>query len=492
MFEIAEIGQTLSKEAYKERIPELRTQLVQMQLDLRGAPFPVLVVVEGDDRPGVDGVINLLNSWLDPRFVHTHAFGEPSDEEEERPRFWRYWRALPPRGQIGVYSNEWTTNLIVDRFRGRTGPREAAERAEQIRRFEKALADDGAVIVKFWLHLRRQDLKKRLAKAAKNPEEQWRVREVDRLLCKRYRKVIGLAEEAIAATNTKEGTWRLVESHCERHRNVVVAETLLQAVRARLNAAATPEPRGEPGLAESAATVKGSILGAVDLSLKLDDAQYDRQMRKEQARLHRLASKARRRGRSAVVVFEGWDAAGKGGAIRRLAQSLNAQMYRIVSIAAPTEEDRAYPYLWRFWRHIPRDGRFTIFDRSWYGRVLVERVEGFATEDQWRRGYDEIADFEEQLAAHGMAVVKFWLHIDPDEQLRRFKDREQTPFKQFKITAEDYRNREKWADYERAVNEMIEHTSTAKAPWHIIPSNDKKYARVEILRRMAKALSAVL
>jgi AMP-polyphosphate phosphotransferase len=306
---------------------------------------------------------------------------------------------------------------------------------------------------------------------------------------------MGLAEEVLRKTNSKEGTWRLVESRCERYRDVVVAETLLEAVRVRLEAresAAEPEPAGDIKPAASAVPVTGSILSTIDLSMKLDDTEYDEQIRREQARLYKLASKARRRGKAAVMLFEGWDAAGKGGAIRRLAQSLNAQMYRIVSFAAPTEEERGYHYLWRFWRQIPRDGRFTIFDRTWYGRVLVERVEGFVSEDQWRRGYDEIVDFEEQLTNHGLAVLKFWLHIDQNEQLRRFQDREQTPFKQFKITAEDYRNREKWAAYEAAVNEMVAHTSTLKAPWHIVASNDKKYARVEILRRTADGLAAVL
>ncbi|HVP12907.1 MAG TPA: polyphosphate:AMP phosphotransferase [Phycisphaerae bacterium] len=495
MFETAEIGQKMAKEEYKQRVPELRTQLVQMQVRLRNFRFPVIVVVEGDDRPGVDGVINFLNSWLDPRFVHTHAFGDPSDEERERPRFWRYWQALAPRGQIGVYSSEWTTSLIVDLFFGRIGLHEAAERTEQIRRFEKALADDGAVIVKFWLHLRRGDLKKRLQKAAKRPEESWKIREVDELLCKHYRRVMGLAEEVLRKTNSKEGAWHLVESRCERYRDVVIAETLQQAVRERMEAC---QPAPQPKLAEAAELAtpgtaeKVSILSTVDLSAKLDDVEYDKQILTEQGRLYKLAAKARRRGRAAVILFEGWDAAGKGGAIRRLAQSLNAQMYRIVPIAAPTEEERRYHYLWRFWRHIPRDGRFTIFDRTWYGRVLVERVEGFASEDEWRRGYDEIVDFEEQLINHGLAVLKFWLHIDRDEQMRRFKDREQTPFKQFKITGEDYHNREKWPSYEVAVNEMVAHTSTVKAPWHLIPSNDKKYARVQILRRMADGLATVL
>ena len=192
------------------------------------------------------------------------------------------------------------------------------------------------------------------------------------------------------------------------------------------------------------------------------------------------------------MVFEGNDAAGKGGAIRRVTGALDARSYHSVPVAAPTEEERAQPYMWRFWRQIPRHGRFTIFDRSWYGRVLVERVEGFCSENDWMRAYTEINDFEQQLARQNVAVVKFWLAISKQEQLRRFKAREKIAFKQFKITEEDWRNRKKWDAYEQAVCDMVDRTSTLIAPWTLVEANNKYHARIKVLKTVCQATEAAL
>ena len=196
-------------------------------------------------------------------------------------------------------------------------------------------------------------------------------------------------------------------------------------------------------------------LANVDLSTRLSPESYERKLPRLQGELRELARLAYEHGRPAVLVFEGWDAAGKGGSIRRMTEALDARQFRVVPVAAPTDEERAHHYLWRFWRHVPRDGRITVFDRSWYGRVLVERVEGFAAEAEWRRAYDEINEFELQLVSHGTALVKFWLHLSPEEQLRRFSEREVVPWKQHKLTGEDWRNRERWQDYLAAVNDML-------------------------------------
>jgi AMP-polyphosphate phosphotransferase len=232
------------------------------------------------------------------------------------------------------------------------------------------------------------------------------------------------------------------------------------------------------------------LLKEMDLTLSLTDRQYDKQLPQQQVRLNELSRQKRfREKRACVLVFEGNDAAGKGGAIRRVTSALDARRYDVVPIAAPTEEERAQPYLWRFWRHLPRRGHFTIFDRSWYGRVLVERVEGFASEPDWMRAYREIVDFEDAMARSGIVVVKFWLAISSEEQLARFKAREKTPFKRFKITAEDWRNREKWSAYERAVCDMVDRTGTESAPWHLVEANDKKWARVKIVQTVADAIA---
>ena len=235
-----------------------------------------------------------------------------------------------------------------------------------------------------------------------------------------------------------------------------------------------------------------SILESVDLSKRLERDDYREKLRREQRRLSRLSVKAREAGLSSVLAFEGWDAGGKGGIIRRLTQAMAARDYAVHPTAAPTEEERAHHYLWRFWRELPGAGRMAIFDRSWYGRVLVERVEGFASAAQWRRAYSEIADFEDQLLESGVVLLKFWLHIDPDEQLRRFQAREETPYKKHKITRDDFRNRERWGDYLAAVDEMVERTHTRQAPWILVPANDKRWARIEVLRAVCRALEGAL
>lgn len=235
-------------------------------------------------------------------------------------------------------------------------------------------------------------------------------------------------------------------------------------------------------------------LDAVDLGRKLDRKTYSEALRPLQVRLHDLALRLYRRKRSLVLVFEGWDAAGKGGAIRRLTARLDPRGYRVFPIAAPEGEDAQHHYLWRFWRRLepPRDKQILVFDRSWYGRVLVERVEGFATEEEWRRAYGEINDFEQQLADHGVLLAKFWFHLSPEEQLRRFERRRETPHKAWKLTEEDWRNREKWSSYTVAADEMLRRTSTDTAPWTVVEANDKLFARIKTLRHVANLLESTL
>jgi polyphosphate kinase 2 (PPK2 family) len=193
-----------------------------------------------------------------------------------------------------------------------------------------------------------------------------------------------------------------------------------------------------------------------------------------------------------IAVFEGMDAAGKGGAVRRITQAIDARLCSIIPIAAPSEEERAQPYLWRFWRNLPRRGRFAIFDRSWYGRVLVERVEGYCSEADWNRAYGEINDFEEQIVGSGGIVVKFWLSISQEEQLRRFQERQDSPFKRFKITEDDWRNRSKWGFYETAICAMLDRTSTEIAPWTLVASEDKYFGRIKILRTLCQRIEESL
>ncbi len=492
MFEAAELGREVSKEAYAAEVAELRFALLQAQYRLRDADFPVVLMLSGDDRFGCNETLNVLHEWLDARLLETHAFDAPTDEERERPEFWRYWRVLPPRGRIGLYMGAWTLRAVRDRL-GKRIPKAAFERAlERMVRFEKMLVDDGALVLKFWLHVPKRELRRRLDRAAKHPEKAWWVEEVDRRLHDSYEKAMATVERALRKTSTGEAPWTIVEATDPHWRNLAVGRALLQALERRL---AEPPPERSVTAASAAAAATSdpyTILDTVDLSSKLDKAEYDARFERALSRLKVRTLEAKARGITSLIVLEGSDAAGKGSVIRRLTRAMNAQLYRIVQIAAPSAEEKARHYLWRFWIRLPRAGHVVVFDRSWYGRVLVERVEGFATEPEWRRAYSEINEFEEQLWEGGCLLLKFWLHVDPDEQLRRFEERERTPFKQYKITEEDYRNRAKRPEYEIAANEMIARTSTEFAPWHLVPSNDKRRARIQVLETYADALGLKL
>jgi polyphosphate:AMP phosphotransferase len=488
MFETAELGCKVAKKEYEAEIPGLRTRLLELQFELRERDFPVIVLLAGDDRKACNDVLNILHEWLDPRFLHANAWGRPTDEVRERPLFWRYWRALPPRGRIGVFVRAWSVQAFVLRLLGDIDAAGLEVLTGHIRRFESALCHDGALVVKFWFHLPEKKLRKRLEAADKDRKAVLMVKKHDRKLFADYDRAMQTIEHILRRTSTGEAPWRIIESADARYRNLAVGRALADVLRERMEGerAAAPEPV-TPGSA--AVSIGGrTVLDQVDLSRSLSKDEYSRALTRGQAKLNRLSREAFERGVSSVLVFEGWDAAGKGGIVRRLAAAMDASQYRIIPIAAPNTEERAHHYLWRFWRYLPRSGDMTIYDRSWYGRVLVERVEGFATEDEWRRAYAEINDFEEQLVGHGIVLLKFWLHIDKDEQLRRFRAREQTPFKKFKITSDDYRNRERWDDYEAAVNEMVQRTSTDVAHWNLVAANDKRWARIQVLKTVCRAL----
>ncbi len=523
MFETAELGRKLSRQEYKKRVPELRTELLDAQRKLLAdASFPTIVVFAGVDGAGKGEIVNLLSGWLDPRWLVTRAYGQPSEEERERPEYWRYWRDLPSKGQIGLFLSCWYSNPVLRRVIDNAPLAEFDEQLDRISAFEKGLADDGALILKFWLHLDKASQKKHFKKLEKDPELSWRVTETDWKHWRLYDGFIEAAERTIRKTSTGHAPWKIIEGfdlgysstqigtlisesiekHLRRTRRssaVVQAHREAEAALAEEETAERLADAGEDGDESAAADASegGSndmptVLSSLDMTKKYGKKEYNQQLNRYQGRLNKLHRAARERKLSALLLFEGWDAAGKGGAIRRITAALDARSYQVIPIAAPTDEERAQHYLWRFWRHLPRAGRITVFDRSWYGRVLVERVEGFATETEWMRAYAEINDFEEQLVEFGTVLVKYWVHITAHEQLERFRLREQTPHKAWKLTDEDWRNRERWDEYEHAVNDMVERTSTRLAPWTLIEGNDKRYARVAVLRALCEQLEAAL
>jgi len=494
MFETAEVGSQIPKEEYEAQVPQLRVDLINAQYDLRNADFPTLVLIAGDDRQGCNDIVNVLHGWMDARYLDTHVFGPFTDEERERPGFWRYWRTLPRTGQLGLYVGAWARNAVVDRVLKKIDDDGFERRTAHIEQLEQALVDDGALVLKFWLHLPKKKLKKRLKQAKKHPKKEWRVDEQEEQIYDLYDEALPVVERLIRKTSSGNAPWHLVETTDARYRNLTVARMIHDGITARLAASAVTKREREKRAARrvSAPDLGSSVLESVDLSVKLPWEQYRETLDELQGRLRRLSEEARETGVSSVLVFEGWDAAGKGGVIRRITNAMDAADYRVIPISAPSEEEKAHHYLWRFWRHLPRAGSMLIFDRSWYGRVLVERVESFARADEWQRAYSEINDFEEQLVEHGMLVLKFWLHIDPSAQLRRFKEREKTPYKKYKITRDDYRNREQWDAYVAAVNEMVARTSTEIAPWRIVAADDKRWARVEVLKAVCQGLKRLV
>jgi polyphosphate:AMP phosphotransferase len=493
MFETAELGHTITKAAFDRAVPKLRADLLDAQYRLKeDGTFPVIVLISGVRGAGKGETVNLLNEWMDPRHILTRAFDTPSDEERDRPPMWRYWRALPPKGNIGILFGSWYTAPIIDRVFRTTGRGELLRSIEDINHFEKMLADEGALIVKFWFHLSRKAQRKRLKALKADREMRWRVTRRDRDFFREYDRFYRISGETLRATSTADAPWIVVEGVDPAYRFLTVGRALLGAMNKRLDAQGgrgRPVPRAAPIARPIDAR---DALTELDLSRTVTPKAYKNGLLDWQARLGRLARDAKFPRISVALAFEGMDAAGKGSTIRRITSGLDARLYNVIPVAAPTDEERAQPYLWRFWRHLPRKGRVTIYDRTWYGRVLVERIERFCSEADWMRAYSEINDFEEQLERADVVLCKFWMQISRAEQLRRFRERERMRFKRFKITPEDWRNRKKWSLYQSAAADMIERTSTRSTPWTLVEANDKKFARLKVLETVCKRIERAL
>ena len=487
MFESAEIGHAVDKATFEAQEPVLRQALLEAQYELkRQARFPVIILINGVEGAGKGDTIRLLNEWMDPRLIQVSSFDQQTDEELARPPFWRYWRKLPGKGRIGVFFGNWYSQMLQDRVHGRIKTLELDQAIDRAQGLERMLCDEGALIFKFWFHLSKDQMQKRLESLKNDPLQSWRLSPLDWQQSKTYDRFVHHGERILRRSSREYAPWHVVEGSDKYYRSLRVGHILLQGLKAALEQQKTPSaPITVPLMSE---VDQRGLLESLDLSKSLKKAEYQKQLVEEQARLATLMRDKRMKKHSLVAVFEGNDAAGKGGAIRRVAAALDPRQYHIVPIAAPTEDERAQPYLWRFWRHMPALGHFTVFDRSWYGRVLVERVEGFCEPADWLRAYGEINDFEEQLTDAGVIVVKFWLSIDKDKQLERFNEREANPVKRFKITEEDWRNRDKWDAYTQAVDDMVSRTSTEIAPWTLVEANDKRFARVKVLRTINEAI----
>lgn len=492
MFESSRLPHAMTKEDFAVFETRIREQLLDAQFELaESKSAAVMVLINGSDGAGKGEVVNRLYEWLDDHFVETLTYDSPTDEERARPRAWRYWRDMPPRGRIGVVLGGWHHDLLLRRALGQIDAATFANALEEINRSEEMLRLEGVHLLKIWLSLDDREARRRLRNLR---EENGALRrpaviEWHEVKGRKARARLNAAAlEMIEMTSTGDAPWSVAPAENAQYRDAAVGDLLLQTLQ---RASAQPQPARRRIVARPGdALPKPGLAAALDPALRADTAIYGQELRALQRRLTEATTDKAFARCGLVLVFEGNDAAGKGGAIRRVRAALDPRRFRVHGVAAPTDEERARPYLWRFWRNIPRRGDVAIFDRSWYGRVLVERVEGFAATEDWMRAFQEINDFERQLVEAHYCVVKFWLAISPQEQLRRFEDRENTPLKRYKLTPEDWRNREKWPLYDEAMTEMVDRTSSRHAPWTLVEANDKKFARLKVLRTVVERLEA--
>lgn len=487
MLEKIDLSKTMDKKEYKKRMEVLGSKLARLQRELKSCNIPVMIVFEGFGGAGKGTQINHLIEPMDPRGFTVYSTQAETQEEQYHPFLWRFWNKTPEKGRIAIFDRSWYGKLLVERYEKKTHKKDIPGVLEDIENFEKQLTDDGTLLIKFFLTISEKEQEKRFDKLLSKEETSWRVSKADKDRNKHYEEYARMADEMLTRTDTEYAPWTIIEAHDERYAAVKILTTVVEAFEERYEKEQNPQPRqidGKFGQND----LKESVLKKVDLTKKLDRETYEKKLEELQKKLTLLHSEIYAKRIPVVLAFEGWDAGGKGGAIKRLTRALDPRGYTVNPTSSPNDIERAHHYLWRFWTRMPKDGHIAIFDRTWYGRVMVERIEGFCTTQEWQRAFKEMNQMEQQLVNHGAIVIKFWMHIDKEEQERRFKERQENPDKQWKITDEDWRNREKWELYEQAVDEMMVRTSTVNAPWVIVEGNDKLYARIKVLETVVDAL----
>ena len=476
MLERLDLKNKLPKTEYNEIMDDLGLRLGLVQRKAREAKRPVILVFEGWRGARRSLIINKMMQQMDARGFNVYSVVHLTDEERQMPFFHYFWKHLPAKGNMAVFHRSW----YYQKNECEVAPKGDCCKwndttFEHINTFEKELTDDNYILLKFFLHVSEKRQKENLAKNYKTLGKAWREVSPAYDETGHYEKFLERYERMLEATDTVNAPWHLIGANDGRRAQVEIFTTIVEAIEHALENEVKVQEQVRPATAYD-------VLSKVDLDKTISKEEYKEKLDKYQERLTALQIEMFRAKIPAVIGFEGWDAAGKGGAIRRLTAALDPLGYSVNPVAAPNAVENQYHYLWRFWTHLPNPGTVAIFDRTWYGRVMVERLEGFAKPHEWQRAYDEIKDMEAQWAEHGIAIAKFWLQIDKDEQYKRFKEREENPFKNWKITDEDWRNREKWDAYEEAVNEMLVRTDTSYAPWTIVEGNNKYYARLKVLK----------
>lgn len=476
------------KESFTKRLKQAREKLAAQQMMLKQRNLPVLVLVEGWGAAGKGGAIGRVIHNLDPRFFKVKTMKSPSVEEQRYPFLHRFFQEIPKAGQFVFLDSGWMDEICRQRFHGKMDDAQYDARISSVKRFERQLTDNGYLLVKLFFHISRKEQEKRIANLLADKDTAWRISDSDKWQNKHYNKCLEVFDRYLQDTDIPDAPWYIIDAK-ERH----WAELqMLERLCTGIDTAMQNESLAVQLLQNSFPLSKVPLLSEVSLDKSIDPAEYKATLDILQKKLYGLHYRLYRKRVPVVICYEGWDAAGKGGNIKRVTEALDARGFEVHPIASPDPQEKARHYLWRFWTRLPKTGHIAIFDRTWYGRVMVERLEGFCSTNDWQRAYYEINEFEKELTDWGAVVIKFWVQIDKQTQLERFEERQNTPEKQWKITEEDWRNREKWDEYEVAVNEMLQKTSTTYAPWHILESVDKKYARIKALRIIIDALEKAL
>lgn len=475
-------------EELESRLKKARERLEKQQIIIKQKQLPVLVLLEGWGAAGKGSILGKIIKNIDPRFFKVAVMDAPTDEDKRKPFLYRHFIQIPEAGKFVFMDSGWLTDVTKEKLKNDMSDKEYKKKIDSIKRFERQLTDNGYLVLKFFFHIDEKEQKKRLEKLLSDKNTKWRVSDYDLWQNKHYKKCIDVYEQYLCDTNQPSAPWYIVDAKDRKWAQLQILETLVQGIDTALMNSSLAVP-----LLQNAFPLK-QIPKLSDISLDkiIADDEYEQLLEHYQSRLNELHNEIYRKKIPVIIAYEGWDAAGKGGNIKRITEALDPRGYEVHPIASPEPHEKARHYLWRFWNRLPKTGHVAIFDRTWYGRVMVERLEGFCSENDWQRAYVEINEFEKELADWGAVIIKFWVQIDKDTQLERFTERENTPEKQWKITDEDWRNREKWDLYEQAVNEMLQKTNTSYAEWHVLESNDKKYARIKALKTVIEEIEKKL
>ena len=492
MFEKIDLTKKIDDDGFEKSILPLKERLSVLQRTLRDLKIPTIIVIEGWNASGITMSTKEIIQSLDPRGFTLHASNKGTDEERAHPFMWRFWVKTPSKGRIALFARSWYSRALAEKLSSISWKKSLKDEVNSISIFERQLNDSGAIIIKFFLHISKDEQKNRLLERERNPLTAWLVTPSIWDFHQSYDTYLPIIEEFIEKTDTDYAPWYIIEATDRKYTILKVYSLLVKALEKRV--AYETDERSKKGKQKNISKPpKNPVIRSSSDSSSYSKEDCQNMLNNLQIEMLEINYLLFKRKIPFIIVYEGWDAAGKGGNITRLARYINPLGYNVVPVAAPNDYEKDHHYLWRFIRHYPKAGHFAIYDRSWYGRVLVERVEGFCSEDEWGRAYQEINEMEQDyVESSGGGIVKFWLEISKEEQLKRFKQREEDPLKQFKITEEDWRNREKWDLYETAVDEMLARTSTHYAPWIVIESDNKWFARVKALKAVIEHTQKLL